>query len=493
MQNRFAKICRASLLAVRMGMGEVARNEDDELVFEADVILSQSAANEQLYLLQYPLRTTAVPIGTERAVEGISVRPSFGRVEIQLAVLPSVKQLSGTRETCGASFDDFQERAEDKAIGATQVLRSQPANSKPHANYAASSFIADAPGGPIFVIAPLHSVAQLRPAFDYLDERAVAIARQRASDRAARANVRFGNDSIENKSNKPNNEIAPLQVSFRRRESERAAQRRKNSHMTLARREAEEPWLPVKYKPIDVDVENAEEEARRRVFRNARVTQVLVKEEVEPMRQDDQNATETNYLDLFQAHTRSIKLGSSLKAASSMEPLSLRALQQLPTSTAVTQLVNHARIVKFEDLLHASPSSVTPEEILNTTRTVAVCVRGCWIAKNGPRSVAAMTRKGAERFEAARTLIHNLFRKSRIVTTESAMKALGPTPALDEERVRAVLAEVARRKRKVGWELKLEDDPLFQQVFRRLVSDQNADWERRLLMANNLLNVPRRD
>lgn len=470
-------------------MGDASCDEEDELIFEADVVLSQPAADESLYLLQYPLRTTAVPIGTERAVEGIRVRPRFGRVELRLAVLPSVKQLSGLRETSSASFDDYQDRAEEKAIGPTQVLRSQPANVKPHANYAAASFLADAAGGPAFIIAPLRSVAQLRPAFDYLDERVVSLARQRVNDRTALANARGGNAVSENNATSASNEPAPLQVSFRRRESERAAERRKNSHLTLSRREAEEQWLPLKYKPIEEGVPNAEEKARKRIFQNVQVNRVLVKEEIDPMRQDDSNDTETNYLDLFQTHTRSIKMGFSLKGVSSLEPLSLRTMLDLPTSTAVTQLLNHARIVRFEDLLRVSPSSVSHEEILNATRTVAVCVRGCWIAKSGPRSAAAMTRKGTERFDAARTLILNLFRKKRVVSTESALKVLGRAPALDQERVCAVLSEIATRERKAGWTMKLEDDNLFQEVFHRLVLDQDADWDRRVVMAEHFLNV----
>lgn len=442
---------------------------DDELIGEADVILSQPPKNSDLYLLQYPLRTQDVPIGTERSVEGVSIRPRHGRVEMRLSVVPTIQQ-DGVRENCAKSFDKFQDHADEKAIGDVQLLRSQPSVAKPHANYAAARYAKDTSS---FVIVPLRTVTQLRPAFDYLDAREAAIAKQRAEDKAARAAARgLQTEGPEE------NEIAPLQVSFRRRETEKAAERRRNSHASITKREMEEPWLPLQYKSDTASVE----ETREALFSPARTgTQNPLKEE------DAAFEPDTSYMDLFQAHTRSVKLGIVTKGSAQSEPLSMRALQRLPTNSAVAQVITHTRIMRFEDLLRVAPSTVPAEEVLNATRIVAVILRGCWVAKNSTLSSAAKVKRGSERYDAARVLVLNLFRLSKVVTCADAIDALGHPPALSQDRVESILSEVAHRETGVGWVFRLEDDLHFQEEYPDLVAAQEADWDRRVAMAKNLL------
>lgn len=457
---------------------------DDDVVFEADVVLSQPSPSSSLYLLQYPLRTNAVPIGTERSVDRVRLRPRYGRVELSLALHPSVATSSGTRETCAASFDSQQSAAHEKSIGRTQTLRSQPAANRPDANYAAAAFVKAGPRAAALVLAPLKSVVQLRPAFDYIDERAAAIARQKVDDKNARASAR--GERREEASEKTGETASVLQVQFRRRETERAAARRLSSHGALAKKEAEDSW-------VDLSFRHASESAPAR----ARILGAgsALFEAISPSKRGPAGVSvvsanvepDTNYMDLFQAHTRSVKIGVSPKGASVTEPLGLRHLQRLPANAAVAALVEFARVVRFEDMLRVAPAAAEAGEVLSAARIVAVCLRGCWVARAGPKR----SKRGNERYDAARTLIHDLFRRGRVVKTHEAMDVLGGAPVLGEAHVKAVLGEVARRKRGVGWVFKTEDDLLFEEEYSVLVEAQGKDWDRRVAMAANTLGLRR--
>lgn len=465
--------------------------DDDDVVGELDFKLSQPPSGSELHVLQYPLRTV-VGIGADRSVKGVSLRPKHGRVEVRLAVLPN--QPPGEMDDvamedgCGKSFDYQQENAEEKAIGATQCLRSGAVVTAPNANYAIGAYTPPNDGMDeergAFVVVPLRGIAQLRPTFDYLDEYDAEIAKQRAEEKAAKAIAR-GTAVQARPAEQPEDEdVAPLQVSFRRRETERAAERRKNSHAALRRKEEEEPWVEVDFYHLSTPEAI---EARHTLFASSSspgVAPTAVKEEVA-------FETETSYMDLFRAHTRSLKLGIVVKGSTDSEPLSMRSLRCMPANVAVSQVITHARLARFEDLRRFVADDVSDEEVINATRIVAVTLRGCWVAKKcaRPAAVKPNARAGLERFEAARVLILNLFRTSRAVSCHDAIQVLGDEAPLSKDGAESVLAEVADKKQARGWVFRMPDQDHFKYEYSELCQAQDADWDHRVAAAKALLTA----
>lgn len=454
--------------------------EVDEVVGEVDIFLNQPERNSEIYVLQYPLRHAHVGIGKDRKVTGVNVRPKHGRIEVKLAVFPESTDQS-TEDDRGKSFDLTQDLAEEKSIGTEQVLRSRPSLAPPDSNYVIASFLPaekTVNNSPSLTITPIRSVTQLRPAFDYLDAYDSEVAKRRVADKIARANARgIVTKQIED------NDVAPLQVSFRRRETERAAERRKNSHATLRKREEDEAWVPVRFIPQDDD------DAIRR--KNALFTNTASSVAMNVKEEAIFDAA-TTYTDLFRGHTRHIQLGLVAKANILSEQVSTRGLKRLPTEAAVTQVITRARIVAFCDLHALVGEEKRTNEVLSATRIAAMCLRGCWVAKKSDQKALRKMRSATERFDASRVLILNIFRLKRVVSEVEAIEVLGDRMLISEDNVTAILKEVADRERGVGWVFRLEDDDNFASEYADLIATQQGDWEERVVAARETLSKVKR-
>lgn len=460
-------------------------DEEDEVVGEVDVFLSQPKEGCDLHVLQYPLRNAMVGIGKDRRVTSVNVRPKHGRVEVKLAVLPDNPDPDEITSTggCTKSFDMAQELADEKNIGDEQVLRSRPCRTAPDSNYGVASYVPPEhtdDNRACFTIVPLRSVTQMRPTFDYLDAHDTAVAKQRAEEKIARDRAR----GIYTQAPKPEEgDVAPLQVSFRRRETERAVERRKSSHAALRQQEEGEAWVPLEFVPQG----HIEAKHQRNLLFNASLssTASLVKEEA-------MFDAETTYTDLFRTHTRHVQLGLVAKANTSNEPLSAKALRRLPVETAVRQVITHARIVNFRELCELLGDGAPTVEILNATRIIAFCLRGCWVAKKGSKKGLGKQSAVVERYDASRVLILNEFRTSRIISETSAVQALGTNVLISESSIESILKEVADRKRGVGWEFRLDDGDDFVAENTELCRMQDDDWQRRIASATETLAKKKR-
>lgn len=205
----------------------------DPVVAEVDIHLSQELVH-QLFLMQYPLRPANKPYVQQDDVVQARIKPAQHQVELKLEL-----------DTGGRHFD--RERARDLA---------QQANVNPLAGGARADGKAsvrdgvaqDAAKGPMFpsgrmdtfslrstnhpmkthyaagllkegklCLAPLDGVMQLRPTFDHIDE-----ATRKKNEAEAAENEPAKED-----------EVAPVQVVFKRRETERAVAARQRSYAHL--------------------------------------------------------------------------------------------------------------------------------------------------------------------------------------------------------------------------------------------------------------------
>lgn len=459
------------------------RPDDDEVVGEIDVYLSRPPEHYDLHIWQYPLRHTEIGLGTDRRVVGANIRPQHGRVEVKLAVLPDDPMTTGDEFGCvqpsARSFDTAQQDAGEKAIGQIQKLRSRANLILPNCNYAVATLVSsrdhdDAVSKSRFVLVPVHSVSQLRPAFDYLDEHDISVMRRRAEEKILRMNAR--GETIPGSQDGAQDDVAPLQVNFRRRESERAAERRRNSHATLREKEEGEAWIELDYAYA------ASEESKLRweqLFGTSSADAIPAKEE-------DVFEGNPKYTNLFLDHTKAARLDVTVKSTLNAEATSSRALKNLAINAAVQQVLLHARIASFNDIARLVGDRPL-KEVLTAVRMAAYCLRGCWVAKKGKKDFRRQP-SANERYDACRILILDLFRKNRVVTTKMAENSIGDRLVISEGTILSILREVAELCRGQGWEFKVHDDTQFLLKYGALCRSQEAEWDSRVAKAREVVS-----
>lgn len=452
--------------------------QEDPVVAEVDLYITQPPANHDLHVLQYPLRHAKIGVGAERPITNVNIRPNYGRLEVKLGVLPydpaTITDDMDCAQRSTRSFDNNQETAPEKAIGQIQTLRSRMNLAPADCNYAVAALLtppersddtplSSSPQKPSFVIVPVHAVSQLRPAFDYIDNHEVALLQQRLRETQLRSNVR-------NETGGDAEGVSPLELSFRRRESERAAERRRASHTALREKELEEAWVELKYTSASA----SESKSRlSEIFDPSRLSAAPAKENA------DVNA-KISYADLFLEHTKSARVDMASQGSMGSDS-SARSLKHLATGTAVAQVVAYARIVSFSDILLLIGDR--PEkEVISAARSVGLCLRGCWVSRSGARDMRRQM-SASERYEACRILVLSLFRNSRTVTTKAAELEIGSDLVISEDTLKSVLQEVAVLHRGFGWVLKVDDDVDFISRHEALCRSQDAEWDKRVASA----------
>lgn len=456
--------------------------DDDEVVGEIDLYLTRPPDLHDLHILQYPLRHSKIGVGSDRRITGINIRPQHGRVEVKLAVLPDDPATAGDEFGCNRpsarSFDNSQPTADEKAIGHTQSLRSGPRLSAPDCNYAIGAIFMPDPAAttplkkPCFILSPVHSLSQLRPTFDYIDSRDLSMMRQRVETKILRANARGENLGTHDG---PDDDVAPLQLNFRRRESERAAEKRRNSHATLREREEEEPWIELEFFPV-----TSEEGKQRRDALFGSSTSNLTS-----VNEGHSFKGKTKYTDLFDSHTKGAKLDVVAKSSLQAGSASSRMLKLMATNAAVAQVILYARIAPFKEIMRLVGERPF-KEVITAIRMVALCMRGCWVAKKGAKDLRRQV-SANERYNACRILILNLFRQHRVIKTKWAEDVIGDRLLISEGTIISILNEVAEVKRCVGWELKVEDDDEFVAVHSVLCRAQADEWDKRIVAAREVI------
>jgi len=136
-------------------MESESSHEEDEVIAEIPVFLSQELAN-QLYLLQYPLRPASRPYEKDLGkLRRVRVKPASKRVEFEYDLNV---QSSNYDEDTDVPINKF-------------VLSSHPV--PPKTNYAVGVLR----GGHLH-LTPISAVCRMRPSFDHLDQAAAELKKE---------------------------------------------------------------------------------------------------------------------------------------------------------------------------------------------------------------------------------------------------------------------------------------------------------------------------
>jgi RPC5 protein len=513
---------------------------EDELVSELDVYLSQPVVGTELFLLNYPQRIPASGIGSDRVVDGIRIRPRCRRVELSVSLYPRPEGPADTAYS-EKSYDFTDDHLFDRPVGETQEFVSGEVD-PPLVNLTACEYVppAGAHEGHGFVsIVPIQHLARMRPSFAYLDvldtERQTEKAMAKAVRDKEKGNLDTGGQGQDGDGDGADGDVQ-IEMTFMKRESDRAAERRKQSHTHLRKLEETDKWVKLDYNEqkrteaqerhrtifqsrpgdvnVDVDIGNDAMDttaagATAATHDTHTLTPIPVKKEEDLLEADGKNHAEgaragegvsaaslppapKSYMDMLYAHAPTAnparnaarQVGETATGHGSM-----RALRKMRPEGAIQVILTHARVIRTETLRECVPEVLSGDDLIVAVRRVAVLLRGCWVS-SGPKRVSRRfsAHKLPVRLAASRTLVLNLFRVTRIVSvTDVLEKAFEGMIPPSQGHIEDFLGEVAEYKSGTGWVFRLEDDVDFEIDHPNLCDEENKAWDERVVQARKIM------
>eukprot|EP00850_Spirogloea_muscicola_P019868 SM000201S05924 [mRNA] locus=s201:198022:203621:+ [translate_table: standard] len=341
-------------------------------------------------------------------------------------------------------------------------------------NMAASSYAVGILCGDQLHLNPLRAVVQLRPSLAYLDDadaarraaangsRSAGVPTAAAAEDAAAAEAAADEIMVEADGLEAKNELVPLQVHIRRRETERQEESRLQSHAYLKQQDEAEPWIQLKTFSAGCP------EARAML---GRMTAAGI--------DHDSGAknipfvqSRSQYLDTLVPGRAVAAHGLLVPAATEGPPhgsLSRSYLETLPLLRRLIMLLSkgQTQVLQFERLMKLAPAGAAEADVLRVLRRAAVLVQGCWVASSELRYAHADAR-------AARDFVLLLFAHSRVIEREQLDELKVP-----KELLREILAAVSvQRGSAAGWEFLESTDRAFLKRHQDVAREQAARWER---------------
>eukprot|EP00850_Spirogloea_muscicola_P006816 SM000033S12337 [mRNA] locus=s33:190904:195665:- [translate_table: standard] len=339
---------------------------------------------------------------------------------------------------------------------------------------AASSYAVGILCGNQLHLNPLRAVVQLRPSLAYLDDadaarpaaangsRSASVPTAAAAEDAAAAEAAADDIMVEADGLEAKNELVPLQVHIRRRETERQEESRLQSHAYLKQQDEAEPWIQLKTFSAGCP------EARAML---GRMTAAGT--------DHDSGATNIPFTQSRSQYLDTLVPGRAVAAHGLLAPaapegpphgsLSRSYLETLPLERRLIMLLSkgQTQVLQLERLMKLAPAGAAEADVLRILRRAAVLVQGCWVASSELRYAHADAR-------AARDFVLLLFAHSRVIEREQLDELKVP-----KELLREILAAVSvQRGSAAGWEFLESTDRAFLKRHQDVAREQAARWER---------------
>lgn len=213
-------------------------DEEDEIVAEIDVILSQDLS-DQLYVLQYPLRP--VWRGYDNTMlDSVRFKANTQILEMEYRLKEDERsreqQTKISSATTGVEYDDPTKSMEKHMVRSSVVPNKS--------NYLVGLYRENE-----LFVTPLKAVMQMRPSFAYIDQSAEARAKRK--EEAEAAGIKMSTDDLSTAEKPPAD--APIELKpalFQVKKPERAVNPNKpKSYQALKQQEAADPTLTLEYAP----------------------------------------------------------------------------------------------------------------------------------------------------------------------------------------------------------------------------------------------------
>jgi len=415
--------------------------EEDEVIAEYDVRLVPS--DGAVYDLQFPLRPRGLELGADRKILGGRVRPRQHRLELNLELVSDSSRGSFDHER----LRSFGEYPQQRMVGAATTAGHV-------ANHVASMF-----NGRSLTLVPIDAMLQLRPDFSYVED-----FQDSEAKKGEDMSTRMDTDPAEHPGEESG--VEAIDVKFRRRETEKAEQRRKKSHAYLVRKREEEAW-------VDLDVLTIPhrecEDERSRLFDSAK-------------KDNDRRVAcvpNSDYVRMLSPMSGVQPRNQGSVMDSFLGPLSRAEIQALPLQSAVEEIVKRARIVSLSTVFEMLERRYPVNDVFKSLESHAFTIRGNWIASSPSTSVQSET------VRAARDVILYMLRESTFVTKAQAKERT--YDFLMDSLIVEILEEVCAEVKGTGWKLRLPDDNEVMEKYSAALTKHRHDHKDRLHRADELL------
>ncbi|XP_068439315.1 DNA-directed RNA polymerase III subunit RPC5 [Clinocottus analis] len=420
-------------------------DEDDPIIEEIDVYLAKSLA-DKLYLFQYPVRPSTMTYDDVNHLTA-KIKPKQQKVELEMAIdsmSPNYCRSKGEQialNVDGTTYDEtntYSAKMMDK-----QSFTSIQATTNT-TRYAAAVFRK----GELHVT-PLTGILQMRPSFSYLDKADTKTREREAANE--------GGDSSQDEAEE---DVKAITVRFARPESEQARQRRIQSYEFLQKKQAEEPWVHLRYHSVK---DGRSEHERQYLFcqsGDSSENSELVK-------------TPKEYLAMLMPPLEEEKI---VKPVGPSNVLSMAQLRTLPLGEQVKTLMKNVKVMPFANLMGLLASGTDSTAALRCIQQVSLLVQGNWVVKSDvlyPKNTCSPhSGVPAEVLCRGRDFVMWRFTMERSVMR----KEIAAIIKLPPEDVKEFLEHVAIPRVNRGWEFLLPTDAEFIKKHPDIAHRQQMLW-----------------
>lgn len=355
--------------------------EEDEIVAEIDVILSQDLA-DQLYVLQYPLQP-AWRGYDNTMLENVQFKANTQVLEMEYRLKEEdqhrEQQTKISSATTGVEYDDPTKSMK------TQIVRSTVVPNK--SNYVVGLYRENE-----LYVTPLKAVMQMRPSFAYIDQSAEARAKRK--EEAEASGIKMSTDDLASSEKAVPAELKP--ALFQVKKPERTVNPNKpKSYQALKQQEASDPTITLEYAPRErsdslAAFERITGRERSLVPETSMNKQDYMMAINPPLAEDGSPLTpEQIAADLKEPRTRYAKMElADYKARKPVPnqvplPLSLHTIHQLDPQEQLIYLFNNANVLSWAQL-HEYTTAAVQQDInafFTLIENTAVLVQGVWVVK----------------------------------------------------------------------------------------------------------------
>uniref|UniRef100_A0A673BT46 DNA-directed RNA polymerase III subunit RPC5 C-terminal domain-containing protein n=1 Tax=Sphaeramia orbicularis TaxID=375764 RepID=A0A673BT46_9TELE len=373
------------------------------------------------------------------------IKPKQQRVELEMAIdamSPNYCRSKGEQialNVDGTSYDEtntYSAKMMDK-----QTFSSIQATTNT-SRYAAAVFRK----GELHVT-PLTGILQMRPSFSYLDKADNKTREREATNEGTFFCFYFFH-------------FFTRTVRFARPESEQARQRRIQSYEFLQKKQAEEPWIHLRYHGV-------------KDGRSEHEKQYLFCQSVDTSENSELVKSPKEYLAMLMPPLTEEKV---VKPVGPSNVLSMAQLRTLPLGEQVKTLMKNVKVMPFANLMGLLASGTDSTAVLRCIQQVALLVQGNWVVKSDvlyPKNTCSPhSGVPAEVLCRGRDFVMWRFTLERSVMRKEVASIIKLPP----EDVKEFLEHVAVPRVNRGWEFLLPTDVDFIKKHPDVAHRQNMLW-----------------
>ncbi|XP_058054854.1 DNA-directed RNA polymerase III subunit RPC5 [Anopheles bellator] len=437
-------------------------DEDDPVVEEIPVHLSKTLA-DNLYLLQYPVKSSTATFDDSRVVN-CCVKPINQQIKIDYAL-----------NTASTNYDAF--KGEQLALAADGKQRDKNqkltfrSGTMDKQSFLSTKPIEDVSRYLVCVLqegemhaTPLKGIVSMRQMFSYFDKQDT---RTKAEQKAEQDADGGGGADEE--------ELTQVTVKFARTENEKVRKAREKSFNYLSKMEAEEPWCETFWHEKNTASADLE---RQKLYGGGGAMGGTGVSGRAGLDTAALNVRPVEYMDMLISKEKTDRNIDSLLPG---RVVCLHKLKQLTLLEQLKVILADAKVITFGQILELLPDrTVSPEKVLRLLPQVGWLIRGNWVAQSEfiylEGTVSGTNGVPAEQMRKARDYI--LFRFTKCDRLERHHLAI--ITQLPSEEIREILGSVAKMNAADrSWSLLQPPNESFGVDEQEISERQNAFWAAR--------------